>query len=87
MIAFLQFGTVMIGGTLVRAEILRLGRRPVAGVAGGNLPVVTVRMADGTVRQVQATWADVEDCVPGRWLSLVKSGAALQFGRPGCNEK
>jgi hypothetical protein len=85
-IGYLQVGTVNTGGTLAKAEVLRVGTRPAARVAGGNLPVVTVRMADGSVRQVQATWADVENCVPGRWLSLVENGAALQVARPGCSE-
>ena len=84
-IAYLEFGSVVTNGRVVRAEVLRLGARPAARVAGGSLPIVTVRLPDGSIRDVQATWADVKDCKPGRWLSLVQQGTALQVGRPGCN--
>ena len=84
-IAYLQFGSVVTEGRDVKAEVLRLGTYPVAGVAGGNLPIVTVRLPDGSIREVRATWADVNDCMPGRWISLVQRGTALQVGQPGCS--
>ena len=80
----LQFGTVVTDGLVVKAEVLRLGMHPVAGVSGGDLPILTVRLPDGSIRDVEATWADVNDCKPGRWISLVQQGIALQVGQPGC---
>ena len=84
-IAYLEFGSVITDGRDVRAEVLGVGTYPVAGVAGGNLPIITVRLPDGSIRKVQATWADVNGCIPGRWMSLVQQGTALQVGRPGCS--
>ena len=84
-IAYLQFGWVIMGGNVLKAEVLRFGTYPVGGVAGGNLPIVTVRLPDGSVRQVRATWADLDDCRVGRWLSLLQHGTALQIGKPGCS--
>lgn len=83
--AYLKFGTVITSGHEVNAEVLRLGTRPTGSVAGANLPVLTVRMPDGSIRQVKATWADVNDCKPGRSISIVQQGPALIVGRPGCN--
>ena len=80
----LQFGTVVTDGRVVKAEVLRLGMHPVAGVSGGDLPILTVRLPDGSIRDVEATWTDVNDCKPGRWISLVQQGIALQVGQPGC---
>ena len=60
-VGYLQFGTVNTGGKVVKAEVLRLETHSVAKVAGGNLPIITVRSPDGSVRQAQATWADVEN--------------------------
>jgi len=84
-ISYLEFSTVVPKGRIVKAEVLRLGTRPVARVAGGDLPIITVRLPDGSVREVQATWADVNNCEAGRFISLVQQGTALQVGRPGCN--
>ena len=84
-ISYLEFSTVVTNGRVVKAEVLRLGTRPAARVAGGDLPIVTVRLPDGSIRDVQATWADVNDCKPGRWISLVQHGTAAQVGQPGCN--
>lgn len=64
--------------------MLRVGTRAVARVAGGDLPILTVKLPDGSVRDVQATWADVDRCRPGRSISLLQQGQALQVARPGC---
>ena len=85
LIGYLEFGTVITGGREVKAEVLRLGTRPTGSVGGANLPVLTVRMPDGSIRQVKATWADVNDCKPGRSISILQQGNALVVGRPGCN--
>ena len=83
-IGYIEFGIAITDGKVVKAKVLRLGTHPVAGSAGGNLPIVTVRLPDGSVRQVKATWADVDNCKPSRWLSLLKYGTALQIAQPGC---
>ena len=83
-IAFLEFGSVVTDGHVVKAEVLSVGARPAARVAGGDLPILTVRLPDGSVREVQATWADVDDCKAGRSISLLQQGTALQVGRAGC---
>ncbi len=85
-IGYLQFGTVITDGREVKAEVLRLGTQPTGGVAGAILPILTVRMPDGSVRQVMATWPDVNDCKPGRSISIVEKGTAVRVGRPGCNK-
>ena len=82
--AYLNFGNVVTDGEVVKAEVLRLGTRPVARVAGGELPILTVRLPDGSVRQVKATWPHVKDCKRGRWISILQHGTALQVGTPGC---
>ena len=83
-IACLTFSTAVTSGTDVKAEVLNFGMVPAARVAGGDLPILTVRLADGSIRVVRATWADVDNCMPGRWISLVRKGSALQVGVPGC---
>jgi hypothetical protein len=82
--SYLDFGMPITHGHEVQAKVLRVGMRSAAGVAGGDLPVLTVRMPDGAVREVQATWADVGGCKTGRSISLLQQGDALQVGRPGC---
>jgi hypothetical protein len=83
-ISSLHFGTAVTHGQVVKAEVLRLGTHPAARVAGGDLPIITVRLPDGSIRDVQATWADVNGCKPGRSISLLQQGKALQVGQPGC---
>ena len=83
-VCFLRFGNPVTDGRVVKAEVLRRGTHPVAGVSGGDLPILTVRLPDGSVRDVEATWADVNDCKPGRWISLVEQGIAVQVGQPRC---
>src|SRR4051812_27726800 len=83
-VSYLDFGTALTDGHVVKAEVLRLGTRPAARVAGGDLPILTVQLPDGSVRDVQATWADVNVCKPGRLISLLQQGDALQVGQPGC---
>jgi hypothetical protein len=84
-IGYLQFGTVITGGRIVEAEVIRIGTAPTGGVAGANVPVLTVRMPDRSIRQLNATWADVRDCRAGRSISIRQQGAALLVGRPGCD--
>ena len=83
-VSYLDFGTAVTDGQVVKAEVLRLGTHPAARVAGGDLPILTVRLPDGSVRDVQGTWADVNGCKPGQSISLLQQGDALQVGQPGC---
>jgi hypothetical protein len=83
-VSYLDFGMPITRGHEVQAEVLRVGTHPAARVAGGDLPILTVRLRDGAVRDVQATWADVGACKTGRSISLLQQGDALQVGRPGC---
>jgi hypothetical protein len=85
--SYFKFGTVVTDGRSVNAEVLRLETHPASRVAGGDLPIVTVQLPDGSVREVQATWADVTGCQPGRWISLLQRGTALQVGQPGCKKR
>lgn len=86
-VSFLRFSTVVTKGRVVKAEVLRLGMDPASGVNGGNVPILSVRLPDGSIRDVQATWADVNGCKPGRWISLLQDGLALQVGQPGCSSR
>lgn len=84
-ISYFEFSTLVTSGRDVKAEVLEFGMVPAGRFAGGDLPILTVRLPDGSVRVVRATWADVDNCMPGRWISLVQHGTALQVGVPGCN--
>lgn len=81
---FLQVRSVPSDGTALTVEVLRFGMMPAIPAAGGDRPILTVRMPDGSTRDVLATWADVDDCRPGRLISLVQHGTALRIGKPGC---
>lgn len=83
-ISYVRVGTPITNGHEVQAKVLRIGTYPAGRVAGGDLPILTVRMKGGAVRNVQATWADVGGCETGRSISLLQQGDALQVGRPGC---
>jgi hypothetical protein len=83
-VSYLNLGMPLTNGHEVQGEVLRVGTHPAARVAGGDLPILTVRLPDGSVRDVEATWADVSGCKPGRSISLIQQGDALQVGRPGC---
>jgi hypothetical protein len=83
-VSYSDFGTGITNGMVVQAKVLRLGTHAVAAVAGGDLPILTVQLPDGSIRDVQATWADVDGCKTGRSISLLKQGNALQVGQPGC---
>jgi hypothetical protein len=83
-VSYLDFGTAVTDGQVVQAEVPRLGTRSASAVAGGDVPIITVRLPDGLIRDVQATWADVNGCKPGRPISLLQQKNAAQVGQPGC---
>jgi hypothetical protein len=84
-LTWFSFQGLLTGGTPIKAEVLRVATYPAGKVAGGELPILTVRLPDGSTREVLATWPDVDNCAPGGWISLVQQGRALQVGPPGCN--
>ena len=76
--------TYVTDGRLVEATVVRTGTYPAAEVSGGDLPILTVRLPDGSVRQVRPSWAAAGNCVPGSHISLRQRGIALQVGLSGC---
>jgi len=71
-------------GRAVDAEVLRVGMYSASGSMGGDLPILTVRLPDGSIGQVRPSWGAVDNCTPGRWVTLLQHGTALQIGTPGC---
>lgn len=85
-VSYLMVRPDLTQGRLVRAQIVRVGMYSVGEGMGGELPILTVRLPDGSIRQVKSSWAAVNDCLPGRWISLLQRGSALQVGLPGCKK-
>ena len=85
-VSYLLVRPYVTEGRIVRAEVLRVGMHSVGDGQGGDLPILTVRLPDGSIRQVTPSWAAVNDCMPGRWISLLQRGTALQVGPPGCSK-
>jgi hypothetical protein len=50
----------------------------------GDLPVVAVRLDNGSVRQLPTSWAAVSHCKVGSRISLVETQNRLRIGLPGC---
>jgi|SRR6185437_1282964 len=70
-------------GRPVNAEVLHVGTYP-DPLGTGDLPILTVRLPDGTTRVVKAPGSAASNCMPGRYVSLLKRGTALQVGLRGC---
>jgi hypothetical protein len=84
---YLQFGGgAVASGRVMKAEVLRLGTYPTGSVKGANLPIITVRLPDGSVRDVKTTRADVSDCKQGDFISVLQRGDGLQAGQRGCTK-
>lgn len=73
-------------GRIVRADVVRVGMYSVSGSMGGDLPILTVRLPDGSIREVTSSWAAVNDCMPARRILLLQHGTSLQIGPPGCKK-
>jgi hypothetical protein len=85
---YLQFGGGGVAsGRVVQAEVLRLGTYPTGSVKGANLPIITVRLPDGSVSDVKTTRADVSGCKLGDFISILRRGDGLQVGQRGCTKK
>jgi hypothetical protein len=78
--------TYVTDGQVVDATVVRIGTYPVAGSYGGDLPILTIRLPNGTIRQVRASWSTAGDCLPGSKVSIVQRGTALQVTLRGCRQ-
>jgi hypothetical protein len=67
--------------THARAEIIGFGTRH---AYDGNRPIVIVKMADGSVRQLNAHRALVRRCRRGDMLHLIARGNRVSVGPEGC---
>ena len=76
--------TYVSEGRLVEATVVRIESYPAAGVNGGELPILTVRLPNGSIRQVKASWATAGKCTPGSQVPLLQRGTALQVALRGC---
>jgi hypothetical protein len=65
----------------VEAEVLALGTY---AYDTGDMPILTVRLPDGSIRQVLGSWAGVRQCEQRRWISLLQQGGRLRVGLRGC---
>ena len=68
----------------VEAIVVRLGTHP---LATGDSPIVTVRLPDGSIRQLGASWSAVNRCTPGSSIALLQLGRRLRVGPGGCHPK
>jgi hypothetical protein len=77
--------TYMSAGKMVEGTVVRIGTYP-EPLGTGESPILTVRLSNGSVRQVSASWSAVGNCVPGNHVSLLQQGNALQVGLRGCRQ-
>ena len=86
LVALLEYWppTYVSDGQPVEATVVRFGTYPVSEYRGGDLPILTVRLPDGSIRQVRGSWATAGKCRPGERVTLLQRGAALQIGLSGC---
>ena len=73
-------------GRVVEATVVRTSTYPAGEARGGDLPILTVRLPDGTIRQVTASWSTAGECLPGSKVPLVQRGTALQVTLRGCRK-
>jgi hypothetical protein len=74
----------LTNGREVQAVVVKLGAYP-DPLGTGDSPILTVRLADGSTRQVRASWPAVSKCVPGSSVALLQRGIALKVALRGCN--
>jgi hypothetical protein len=67
----------------VQATVVRLGSRP---TDVGYRPVVTVRLPDGSIRQLLVRPNAVRGCKKGDSISLLRVSTSLRVGMLGCQK-
>ena len=75
--------TDVSNGRVVEATVVRLGNYP-DPLGTGDSPILTVRLPDGSIRQLRASWPAVDRCAPGSKVSILQRGTALKVGYRGC---
>ena len=78
--------TYFTNGQTIEAIVLRVGTYSSSGAFGGDLPILTVRLPDGSIRQVKASWSSAGNCMPGSQVPIVQRGTALQVALRGCDK-
>lgn len=68
----------------IEATVVRVGTYP-DPLATGDSPILTLRLADGSIRQLPTSWPAAINCRAGSNISLLKSGNTLRVGLLGCN--
>ena len=90
LLAILVVGAILVAGRthsgngeIVEARILRFERY---ATDLGEMPLVVVQLADGSVRQVPARRNAIGGCKRGSAISLLRNGSALSVGPKGCTD-
>ena len=78
--------TYVTNGQLLEATVVRVGSYPAGKALGGELPILTIRLPNGSIRQVRASWSTAGECMPGSRVPIVQHGIALQVGLSGCEK-
>src|SRR3954453_14868975 len=73
-------------GREVMGAVVSIGTYP-DPLGTGDLPILTIRLANGSIREVRASWRAANGCAPGSRVSLLQIGAALQVGLRGCSAR
>ena len=68
----------------VEGVVIRSGTYP---YETGDMPILTVRLDDGSTRQVLTSWAAVSACQKGSGISLLQQGGRLRVAVRGCYPK
>ena len=80
-IAIAALRTWTMTPSTVEAQLLRIGSLP---SDTGDMPMLVVRLKDGTIRQFSVRPSDVHACRVGSPIRLIKRGALLTLPQNGC---
>jgi hypothetical protein len=80
---FSEYSYVFRSAQPFDAVVTKVGMRP-AGYEG-DAPILTVRLKNGSIRQVMAPWSAVKWCEPGSTVSLIENGRGYRVGLRGCS--
>lgn len=70
-------------GRNVEAVVERVGTYP-DPLGTGDSPILTVRLPDGSIRQLRSSWPAANACVAGSKVFLIQRGTGLKVGLRGC---